>query len=112
MEIGYEVRCVDPCAFDLQYCSILGYGVKKLFDEGVSGAMVTADPKGEVSPLYLKDVEDENGKVKPRLVNMKGEKAKLIFNNCLQYITPQDYEGAKKFVENPEDYDFRKILNW
>lgn len=112
VELGYEIRCVDPCAFDLQYCSILGYGVKKLFDMGVTGAMVTADPKGAVSPLYLKDVEDENGKVKPRLVNMQGEKAKLIFNHCLQYITPADYEEAKKFVDKPEEYDFRKILNW
>ena len=86
--------------------------MKKLFDDGVSGAMVTADNKGEVKPLYLKDVEDENGKVKPRLVNMNGEKAKLVFRDCLQYITPDDYEAAKKFVPNPEDYDFKKILNW
>ena len=112
VEIGYEVRCVDPGAFDLFYCSILGYGVKQLFDEGVSGAMVTADNKGEVKPLYLKDVEDENGKVKPRLVNMNGEKAKLVFRDCLQYITPADYEAAKQYVSNPEDYDFKKILNW
>lgn len=112
VEIGYEVRCVDPGAFDLFYCSILGYGVKKLFDEGVSGAMVTSDNNGIVKPLYLKDVEDENGKVKPRLVNMNGDKAKLVFNHCLQYVTPEDYEAAKQFVDNPEDYDFKKILNW
>ena len=112
VEIGYEIRCVDPGAFDLFYCSILGYGVKKLFDEGVSGAMVSADNKGEVKPLYLKDVEDENGKVKPRLVNMKGEKAKLVFDHCLQYISEADYEAAKKYVANPQDYDFKKILNW
>ena len=112
VEIGYEVRCVDPGAFDLFYCSMLGYGVKQLFDEGVSGAMVTSDNKGDVKPLYLKDVEDENGKVKPRLVNMEGAKAKLVFRDCLQYITPADYEAAKKYVANPEDYDFKKILNW
>ncbi|MCQ2319175.1 MAG: 6-phosphofructokinase [Bacteroidales bacterium] len=112
VEVGYEIRCVDPCAFDLYYCSILGYGVKKLYDQGVSGAMVTADHVGDIKPLYLKDVEDENGKVKPRLVNMNGGKARLVFNECLQYITPDDYEAAKKYVENPEDYDFRKILNW
>lgn len=112
VEIGYEIRCVDPGAFDLLYCSILGYGVKKLFDDGVTGAMVTADPKGEVSPLYLKDVADENGKVKPRLVNMDGEKARLIFNDSLQYITSEDYAGAKKYIPNPEEYDFKKILKW
>ena len=112
VEIGYEVRCVDPGAFDLFYCSILGYGVKKLFDEGVSGAMVTSDNNGIVKPLYLKDVEDEKGKVIPRLVNMNGDKAKLVFNHCLQYVTPEDYEAAKQFVDNPEEYDFKKILNW
>lgn len=112
VEIGYEIRCVEPGAFDLTYCSLLGYGVKKLYDEGVTGAMVTSDPVGDVSPLYLKDVEDENGKVKPRLVNMRGEKAKLIFNNCLQYITAADYDEARKYLANPEEYDFRKILGW
>ena len=88
VEIGYGIRCVEPNGYDLTYCSLLGYGVKKLFDKGVSGAMVTANPKGEIEPLYLKDVEDENGKIKPRLVNLSGPKAELIFNEGLQYIGP------------------------
>ena len=112
VEIGYGIRCVEPNGYDLTYCSLLGYGVKKLFDKGVSGAMVTANPKGEIEPLYLKDVEDENGKIKPRLVNLSGPKAELIFNEGLQYIGPADYEAAKAYLPNPEDYDFKKILRW
>jgi 6-phosphofructokinase 1 len=112
VEIGYGIRCVEPNGYDLTYCSLLGYGVKKLFDKGVSGAMVTANPKGEIEPLYLKDVEDENGKIKPRLVNLNGPKAELIFNEGLQYIGPADYEAAKAYLPNPEDYDFKKILKW
>ena len=112
VEIGYGIRCVEPNGYDLTYCSLLGYGVKKLFDKGVSGAMVTANPKGEIVPLYLKDVEDENGKIKPRLVNLNGPKAELIFNDGLQYIMPADYEAAKAYLPNPEEYDFRKILKW
>ena len=112
VEIGYGIRCVQPNGYDLTYCSLLGYGVKKLFDKGVTGAMVTTNPKGEIIPLYLKDVEDENGKIKPRLVNLNGPKAELIFNEGLQYLTPEDYEAAKKYLPNPEEYDFRKILNW
>ncbi|MDR0970316.1 MAG: 6-phosphofructokinase [Lentimicrobiaceae bacterium] len=112
VELGYELRCVQPIAFDLMYCGLLGYGVKKLFDEGISGAMVTSDPTGKCAPLYLKDVADENGKVKPRLVNMNGEKAKMIFNNGLQFIEEADYEAARKYVENPEEFDFKKILKW
>ena len=112
VEIGYGIRCVQPNGYDLTYCSLLGYGVKKLFLQGVTGAMVTTNPKGEIIPLYLKDVEDENGKIKPRLVNLNGPKAELIFNEGLQYLTPEDYAAARKYLPNPEDYDFKKILNW
>ena len=112
VEIGYGIRCVQPNGYDLTYCSLLGYGVKKLFKQGVTGAMVTTNPKGEIIPLYLKDVEDENGKIKPRLVNLSGPKAELIFNEGLQYLTLADYEAAKKYLPNPEEYDFKKILKW
>ena len=112
VEIGYGIRCVQPNGYDLTYCSLLGYGVKKLFLQGVTGAVVTTNPKGEIIPLYLKDVEDENGKIKPRLVNLNGPKAELIFNEGLQYLTPADYEDAKKYLPDPEKYDFKKILKW
>jgi len=112
VELGYELRCVSPTAFDLMYCGLLGYGVKELFDRGVTGAMVTSDPAGDCHPLYLKDVADEHGKVKPRLVNMDGEKTKMVLTNGMQYIGPDDYEAARKYLSNPEEYDFNKILGW
>jgi 6-phosphofructokinase 1 len=103
---------VRPIAFDLTYATILGTGVMKLFQEGASGCMVTQTPAGDILPLYMKDVEDENGKVKPRLVNMNSEKVKLVFENNLHYITQNDYKAAKKYVSDPEEYNFKKILNW
>ncbi len=112
VELGYELRCVPPVAFDLLYCALLGMGVKKLFDQGVTGCMVTSDPTGDIAPLYLKDVEDEHGKVKPRLVNINSQKAKLVYGFNHQYITADDYDAASKFLDNPDEYDFYKILNW
>ncbi len=111
-EMGYELRCCRPVAYDLNYATRLGLGVYKLFKEGKTGCMVTVDRGGSILPLYLKDVEDENGKVKPRLVNVETENVQLIFRNNLHYITKADYRGAKKFVPNPEDYDFFRILEW
>ena len=61
-EMGYELRCVRPIAYDLSYATILGTGVMKLFKEGISGCMVTMTPKGDIEPLYLKDVEDAERK--------------------------------------------------
>ena len=112
VELGYELRCVQPSGFDLVYCALLGMGVKKLFDQGVSGCMVTSNPKGDIKPLYLKDVEDENGKVKPRLVNINSEKARMVYSFNHQYIVEEDYKTASQIIENPQEFDFYKILNW
>ncbi|HEX2968188.1 MAG TPA: 6-phosphofructokinase [Bacteroidales bacterium] len=111
-EMGYELRCCRPVAYDLNYATRLGLGVFKLFKEGKTGCMVTVDRGGRILPLYLKDVEDEKGKVKPRLVNVETENVQLIFRNNLHYITKADYRGAKKFVPEPEEYDFFRILEW
>jgi len=111
-EIGYELRCCRPIAYDLSYATRLGLGVYNLFKKGETGCMTTIDREGNITPLYLKDVEDENGKIKPRLVNIESESVQVIFKNNLHYITKEDYRAAKKYVKNPEDYDFMKILKW
>jgi len=112
VELGYEVRCVNPVAFDLVYCSMLGMGVKKLFDKGHTGCMVTTDHIGDIHPLFLEDVTNEQGKVEPRLVNINSENARMVLDEGLQYLTPGDYELAKEFLPDPSEYDFREILKW
>ena len=111
VEMGYELRCCRPIGFDLTLCTLLAMGVKKLFQQGLTGCLVSANSNGDIKPLYLKDLEGPDGKIKPRLVDIESEMAKLLFSN-LHYITPTDYEKAKKYVPNPEEYDFNKILAW
>ncbi|PKP11635.1 MAG: 6-phosphofructokinase [Bacteroidetes bacterium HGW-Bacteroidetes-4] len=111
-ELGYELRCCRPIAYDLNYATRLGLGVFQLFVKGHTGCMVTVSLNGDITPLFLKDVEDANGKVKPRLVNVDSEKVQLIYRNNLHYITKADYRAAKKYVKDPEEFDFFKILNW
>jgi 6-phosphofructokinase 1 len=111
-EMGYELRCCRPVAYDLAYATELGLGVYKLFSEGNTGCMVTVDKSNNIVPLYLKDVSDAKGKVIPRLVNIKSNRVQMVFENNLHYISPEDYEVAKKYLQNPEEYDFHKILNW
>ncbi|WP_166963820.1 6-phosphofructokinase [Yeosuana marina] len=109
IEIGYELRCCRPIGFDLTLCTLLGIGVKKLFDEGKSGCLVSANSRGEILPLYLTDLQDENGKIQPRLVEIDSEFAHLCFQN-LHYIKESDYKDLKDYNINPEAYDFDKIL--
>ena len=111
VEIGYELRCSNPIAFDLTLCTLLGIGVKKLYDEGATGCIVSANSNGDISPLYLKDFEDENGKVPPRLVDINSEMAQLFINHLI-YIREPDYEKSKVYLKDPKEYDIKKILNW
>ena len=113
VEIGYEVRCQQPVAFDLVYCTRLGMGVYQLFKSGETGCMVYINEYGDAKPLYLKDLQDpQTGKIPPRGVNINSEKIQAIFDNIMHYVTEEDYAAAKEIVADPSEYDFKKILNW
>lgn len=112
VEIGYDVRCQDPVAYDLSYCTELALGVYELSSKGETGCMVYVDENGNAQPLYLKDLQNEEGKIPPRRVDIEGGIARNYYGHICHYITPADYEAAKAYVANPEEYDFKKILNW
>ena len=112
VENGYDVRCQDPVAYDLSYCTELAMGAYELFKAGETGCMVYVDKDGNPKPLYLKDLQNAEGKIPPRRVNIDGGLARNYYGNICHYITPADYEAAKALVANPEEYDFKKILNW
>ena len=45
-------------------------------------------------------------------MNISSDKFSSVVDNIINAITPEDYEAAKAYVSNPEEYDFYKILNW
>ena len=112
VEIGYDVRCQDPIGYDLTYCSELAMGVYELFQKGETGCMVYVDAFGTARPLYLHDLQNAEGKIPPRRVDIDGGIAQNYYNFICHFVTPADYEAAKAYVPNPEAYDFKKILNW
>lgn len=112
IEIGYDVRCQDPIAYDLTYCTELAMGAYELFEKGETGCMVYVDAHGDSHPLYLKDLQNAEGKIPPRRVNIEGGIAQNYYQYICHYVGPEDYEAAKAYVPNPEAYDLNKILNW
>ena len=114
VEIGYDVRCQDPVAYDVTYCTELAMGVYQLFSEGKTGCMVYVDSYGNVSPLYLADLQDPTtGKIPPRVVDINAGTAQNYYKYIAHYVTEADYEAVKALgIENPEAYDFNKILEW
>ncbi|MEN9444388.1 MAG: hypothetical protein RIS47_1278 [Bacteroidota bacterium] len=112
VEMGFELRCVQPIASDLHLCTLLGLGVYELFKANCTGCMVMVDATGQISPIYLKEVEDENGKIRPRLLNLYAQGVQAVINHNMHYITSDDYDAVAQYVSKPADYDFRRILNW
>ena len=111
-ELGYELRCCAPAAFDQYYTTKLGLGVYDLYTRGISGCMITLDNNENSEPLFLEDVEDENGKIQTRLLDINQGDVALIYKDNLHYVTEPDYKEIAEITATPERYDFNKILNW
>lgn len=112
VEMGYELRCCRPVAYDLTLCTILGMGVKKLYEQGKKGCIVATTRGADIVPIFLKDVEDkETGKIPPRLVDIETELSRMVIGD-LHVLRGDDIERAKYYVKTPADYDFDKILEW
>ena len=109
VEIGYEIRCVAPIAYDLRYCTNLGYAVKELFDRGESQCIAIATPTGEYQALKMKDISNADGIIVPRLVDMESEEIKTTMKS-LEVLTEKDVEEAKKYIPNASEYTFNQIL--
>ena len=109
VEIGYEIRCVAPIAYDLRYCTNLGYAVKELFDRGESQCIAIATPTGEYQALKMKDISNADGIIVPRLVDMESEEIKTTMKS-LEALTEKDVEEAKKYIPNASEYTFNQIL--
>ena len=111
VELGYELRCCRPIGYDLTLCTLLGMGTKKLFEEGKTGCIVTANSRGDIQPMFLSEFENEDGVIPPRLVDIDADISQLTFKN-LHYLGQEDMEKARKVIDKPDNFNFRKILNW
>ncbi len=113
VDLGYEIRCQTPVAYDLVYCSMLGMGVYKLYSEGRTGCMVYVDQTGSIGHVDLKELQDPaTGKIPPRMVDVGSDLFNTVVDNILCYLTEADYAAAAEFLPDPEAYDFFRILNW
>ena len=93
-EIGYELRCVDPCAYDIDYTRNLGFGAVQFLEEGNSAAMITIQGDSFV-PMTFDELQDPNtGKTRVRALNIKS----LNYQIAREYMTRLE----KRDLENPE----------
>jgi len=89
-DIGYELRCVRPVPYDLEYTRTLGYGAMRYLLSGESGALI-ALCDGRIVPLSFEEMLDtKTGRIRVRTVD----------------IASESYEVARKYMTRLEDADF------
>ena len=70
-EVGYELRCADPCAFDIDYTRTLGQAAVEFLNDGGSNAMITIQQNQVVPIPYEQLMDPETGRTGVRLVNIE-----------------------------------------
>jgi 6-phosphofructokinase 1 len=89
--VGYELRCGSPVAFDRIYTQQLGCGVIDALIEGSNGIMITRQ-HDDLVPVNFEDIIDpETGKTKIRMVDTS-------------YLT---YQVARKYMIRLSEKDLK-----
>ncbi len=69
--VGYELRCADPIAYDMEYSRDLGYCAAKYLLQGGNGAVVTMQAGRFVPVPFDELVDPATGRTAVRLVDVK-----------------------------------------
>jgi 6-phosphofructokinase 1 len=91
-EIGYEVRCAPPNAFDVEYTRNLGYAAFSFLREGGSRAMVTIQ-NNRIVPIPFEEVLDPvTGKTRIRRVNVDSVQYRIAREYMIR-LEKRDFEN-------------------
>ncbi len=97
-EIGYEVRCAPPVAFDVEYTRNLGYAAFEFLENGGSGAMITLRDN-QVAPLPFEEMLDAaTGKTQVRLVKVDSIQYRIARQYMIR-IEKRDLEARHRLEQ-------------
>ncbi len=96
--VGYELRCADPTAFDIEYTRDLGYNAADYLLKGGSEVMVSIQ-NGKFVPIPLKDLLDpKTGKTRIRFVDITGDAYKILQSFMIR-LTASDFEDTNELAK-------------
>lgn len=91
--IGYELRCADPIAVDMEYGRDLGYAAAKFILSGGNAAMVSIH-NGRFSPIAFRDLLDAvTGRAKIRMVDIHSERYAIARSYMIR-LKREDFHDA------------------
>jgi 6-phosphofructokinase 1 len=93
-ELGYELRCEDPCAFDVAYTEALGVGAVQFLERGEGSALVTVQG-GRIEAVPLDALQDPaTGKTRVRLLDVASP-AYRAQRSLEARLTREDLQGPR-----------------
>src|SRR5262245_64439449 len=97
-DVGYELRCAPPNAFDLDYTRDLGAGAVRTLLSGASGVMITRQA-GAIVPVPFEQLMDpKTNKTKVRLVDV-GTESHTSARSLQVRIEPGDLDDAERLAQ-------------
>ncbi len=92
--IGYELRCADPTAFDVQYTRTLGTGAVEFLANGTGNGIICLSA-GKLQVLRFEDLRDEaSGRVPVRRLDLQGS----LWRAAIQLqarLSSEDLQGPR-----------------
>jgi 6-phosphofructokinase 1 len=100
-DVGYELRCAPPNAFDLEYTRVVGAGAVRTLLAGTSGVMITRQG-GAIVPVPFDELMDpKTHKTRVRLVDVDTE-SHTSASSLQVRIEPRDLEDAELLAQLAE----------
>jgi 6-phosphofructokinase 1 len=94
-EFGYELRCVGPCAFDIDYTRNLGYAAFDFLRNGGKNALISIQAE-QIVPLPFKEIFDsETQKTKVRYVDVNSLSFKIAKEYMIR-LEKSDFEDKEQ----------------
>lgn len=83
--IGYELRCMPPIPFDLEYTQDLGYAAVRYLLDGGSGALITIKRGGQREPIPIADlIEPATGRIRVRTVDIDSDSYRVALSYMIR----------------------------
>ncbi len=100
-DLGYEMRCADPVAYDKEYSRELGYCAAKYILEGGNRAMVSIQ-NGKFVPMFFDElVDSETGRPRIRMVDVTSESYQIA-RQYMTRLTAADFRNPEQVAKYAE----------
>jgi 6-phosphofructokinase 1 len=99
--LGYELRCANPGAYDVEYTRILGEAAVRFLIEGGTNAIITLQSHQVVPIPYEQMIDPGTGRTEVRMVNTHAYRylSAYKFMTRLKPEAAEDEELLKRLAE-------------